>query len=157
MYLLIFTIMFLIGCSDSNLQTPDKLFDLGIEFRKNENLRLSITNFKKIIENYPKSTFAPESHFQIADIYLNDINNYDFAVQEFELLINSYPNAELAKKSSFMVAYIYSNYLDEYSRAIDKYKFFLKKYPEDELVPSVKYELDGLKKYQDTIDSLKML
>ena len=156
MYLLIFT-MFLIGCSDSNLQTPDKLFDLGIEFRKNDNLRLSITNFKKIIENYPKSTFAAKSHYQIADIYLNDINNYQFALKEFELLINSYPNAELAKKSSFMVAYIYSNYLDEYSRAIDKYKFFLKKYPEDELVPSVIYELEGLKKYEVTIDSLKKL
>ena len=53
-----------------------------------------------------------------------------------------------------MVAYIYSNYLDAYSEAMEKYELFMEKYPNDELIPSVEFELEGLKKYQPTINSL---
>ena len=63
----------------------------------------------------------------------------------------------MAKKSAFMVAYIYSNYLDEYSKAMGKYNLFLEQYPNDVLVPSVEFELEGLNKYQPTIDSLNNL
>jgi hypothetical protein len=56
-----------------------------------------------------------------------------------------------------MVAYIYSNYLDAFSEAMDKYDLFKEKYPNDELIPSVVFELEGLKKYQPTIDSLNSL
>ena len=34
------------------------------------------------------------------------------------------------------------------------YKLFKKKFPNDELIPSVEYELNGLKKFQSIIDSL---
>ena len=83
--------------------------------------------------------------------------DYPFAIQEFEILISNYSEDILAKKSAFMVEYIYSNYLDEYSKAMDKYDLFLEKYPNDELVPSVEFELEGLREYQTTIDSLNNL
>ena len=53
-----------------------------------------------------------------------------------------------------MIAYIYNNYLDAYSDAIIYYSTFQEKYPDDELIPSVLYELNGLKGIQTTIDSL---
>ena len=56
-----------------------------------------------------------------------------------------------------MVGYIYSNYLDQYSDAIYTYNGFLKTYPNDELVPSVKFELEALNKYEQVIDSLNNL
>ena len=153
---ILFTILF-IGCSDSNVESVDQLWVSAIEFRESNDLRSSISNFKSIIQNYPKSDFAAKAQFQIADIYLNDVKNYPFAIEEFEILISNYSEDSLAKKSAFMVAYIYSNYLDEYSKAMEKYELFLEKYPNDELVPSVEFELEGLKKYQPTIDSLNNL
>ncbi|MBC8311260.1 MAG: outer membrane protein assembly factor BamD [Candidatus Marinimicrobia bacterium] len=154
------TILFLIlfiGCSNSKVESADKLWTSAIEFRESEDLRSSITNFKSIIQHFPESEFSSKAQFQIADIYLNDVKDYPFAIQEFETLIRKYPEATLAKKSAFMIAYVYSNYLDEYSSAMEKYELFLKKYPDDELVPSVEFELEGLRKYQPTIDSLNNL
>ena len=152
----VFTILF-IGCSGSNIKSDDQLWASAIEFRESDDLRSSITNFKSIIRKYPNSEFSSKAQFQIADIYLNDVKDYPFAIQEFEILISNYSETALAKKSAFMVAYIYSNYLDEYSKSMEKYELFLEKYPTDELVPSVEFELEGLKKYQPTIDSLNNL
>jgi outer membrane protein assembly factor BamD (BamD/ComL family) len=156
-FLVICFAMLFFGCSNSKVESSEKIWVSAIEFRENDDLRSSITNFKSIIKNYPKSEFAVKSQFQIADIYLNDVKDYPFAIEEFEILINNYPESPLAKKSSFMVAYIYSNYLDAFSEAMDKYELFKEKYPNDELIPSVEFELEGLKKYQPTIDSLNSL
>jgi len=154
--LILFTILF-IGCSGSNIESVDQLWASAIKFRENGDLRTSITNFKSIINNYPKSEFSPKAQYQIGDIYLNDVKDYPFAIQEFEVLISNYSDTHLAKKSAFMVAYIYYNNLDEYSKAVEKYELFLDKYPNDTLRLSVEYELEGLRKYQSTIDSLNNL
>ena len=156
-FLSILFIILFIGCSDTNIESVEKLWDTAIEFREKDDLRSSITSFKSIIQNYPNSKFSSKAQFQIADIYLNDVKDYPFAIMEFETLISNHPEATLAKKSAFMIAYVYSNYLDEYSMAMEKYKLFLEKYPNDELVPSVEFELKGLSKYQPTIDSLNNL
>ena len=153
---ILFSILF-IGCSGPNIESVNQLWASAIEFRESDDLRSSITNFKSIIRNYPKSEFSSKAQFQIADIYLNDVKDYPFAIQEFEILISNYSEDALAKKSSFMVAYIYSNYLDEYSKGMKSYEVFLEKYPNDELVPSVEFELENLRKYQPTVDSLNNL
>lgn len=153
----IFFFILLISCSDSDIKSVDELWKSGIDNRAKNDLRLSITSFRSIVQNYPKSDISPKAQFQIADIYLNDVKDYTFAIDEFEFLIKTYPGAELAKKSAFMVAYIYSNYLEEFSLAIVKYELFLEQYPDDELIPSVEFELEGLRKHQQTIDSLNNL
>ena len=56
-----------------------------------------------------------------------------------------------------MIAYVYNNYLNAYSDAIITYKLFKEKYPNDELIPSVEFELEGLKDIQSTIDSLNAI
>ena len=56
-----------------------------------------------------------------------------------------------------MIAYIYNNYLGAYSDAINNYNQFLNKYPNDELIPSVMYELEGMIKIQEDIDSLNSI
>ena len=156
-YSFAFCAMLLVACSDSSIKSVDELWESAIENREKNDLRLSITNFKSIVQNYPETDFSVKAQFQIADIYLNDVKDYTFAIEQFELLIQKYPNVPLAKKSAFMVAYIYSNYLEDYSLAIVKYEMFLDKYPNDELIPSVEFELEGLRKHQQTIDSLNNL
>ena len=56
-----------------------------------------------------------------------------------------------------MIANIYNNYLEAYSDAIINYNLFKEKYPGDELIPSVEYELEGLKNIKTTILSQNRL
>ena len=143
-----------LSCNGNSKKSADQLWNDGQQFRSEERLMESITIFKSIIKDYPLDDLAAKSQFQIADIYLNDTKDFEFAVEEFEKVVKEYPEHEVSKKSLFMIAYIYNNYLEAYSDAIINYNLFKEKYPSDELIPSVEYELEGLKNIKATIDSL---
>ena len=104
----------------------------------------SITIFKHIIQDDINGVLSVQSQFQIADIYLNDIGNYTFAIENFKNILDTYPDSEEKKKSIFMLGYISSNYTESYSDAVFYYNMFLKEYPVDELSQSVNYELNLL-------------
>jgi len=146
-----------LSCNGNSNKSANQLWNDGQQFRSEEKLMESITSFKSIIKNYPLDDLAAKAQFQIADIYLNDTKDFEFAVEEFEKVVEEYPQHEVSKKSLFMIAYIYNNYLEAYSDAIINYNLFKEKYPGDELIPSVEYELDGLKDIQATIDSLNSI
>ena len=155
-------ILFLIGvyfvsCGGGSNRTAVELWDDAQKYRSEDKLKESITSYKTILVKYPSNNFACEAQFQIADIYLNDVKDFDFAINEFQKVVDLYPNHHFAKKSLFMIAYIFNNYLNAYSDAIITYKLFRKKYPNDELIPSVDFELEGLKVIQSTIDSLNSI
>lgn len=122
----------------------NKLWIEGVEFRENAKLMDSITSFKTIVNKDLDDNFSSQSQFQIADIYLNDINNYTLAVQNFKKVLENYPDSQETKKSIFMLGYIHSNYIEAYSDAVFYYTMFLEKYPDDDLSHSVNYELDLL-------------
>ena len=144
-------LLILFSCSNEN---PEALWNKAINMRTENNLKESITLYNKIISDYPNHDLSVKSQFQIAEIYLNDIKEYDIAIHEFNTVITNYPDRTEAMNSLFMIAYIYNNYLNAYSDAIEYYNLFLNSYPNAELIPSVKYELKGLEKYQNEIDSL---
>ena len=156
-FILIVLLVFMTGCTNSNIESADKIWEVSTEHRVNGNLRESITNLKKIMEYYPNDEYSIMAQFQIADIYLNDVKDYDFAVDEFQKLLNLNNDHDLSKKALFMVGYIYSNYLDSYTDAMIYYKQFLEEYPDDELIPSVQFELEGLKQHVPVIDSLNAI
>ena len=149
--------VYIASCGGGSNRTAAELWDDAQKNRAEDKLKDSITNFKSILVKYPSDNFAAEAQFQIADIYLNDVKDFDFAVKEFEKVVDLYPDHEVSKKSLFMIAYIFNNYLNAYSDAIMTYKLFRQKYPNDELIPSVEFELDGLKDIQTTIDSLNII
>ncbi|MDP7196843.1 MAG: tetratricopeptide repeat protein, partial [SAR202 cluster bacterium] len=99
---------------------------------------------------------SAQAQYQLADIYLNDVNNNTFSIKEFESLIDKYPNSEFAKRSIFMLGYINSNYTESYDDAIMYYNMFLENYPDDDLALSVNYELNLLDS-SGTINALKKL
>ena len=140
-----------------NNQSPENLWDEAKLMRSQNNMKDCIIKLELIIERFPEDDLAAEAQFQKAEIYLNDIKDYDFAIEEYGKVIAQYPNHDVAKKSLFMMAYIYNNYLTSYTDAIDYYNLFLKKYPNDELIPSVKYELKGLINFHGIIDSLNLI
>ena len=140
-----------------NSQSPEKLWEEAILMRTENNMKESIVKLESIINNYPEHILAARAQFQKAEIYLNDIKDFDFAIEEYEKVIRQYPNHEVAKNSLFMIAYIFNNYLDSYTDAIEHYDLFMKMYPNDELIPSVKYELEGLFEIEVIIDSLNSI
>ena len=144
----------IISCNVGTNKSAEQLWEEAQQHRVKENLKDSITGFKEIISRYPGHDLSAKAQFQIADIYLNDTKDFEYAVNEFKKVVDKHSNHEVAKKSLFMIAYIYNNYLDSYSDAIIYYNTFKEKYPDDELIPSVQYELDGLKVIQSIIDSL---
>ena len=149
--------MYFVSCGSESNKSATELWDDGQKYRTENKIKDSITSYKTIIKIYPSDNFAPRAQFQIADIYLNDVKDFEFAVEEFKKVVDKYPDDEFSKKSLFMIAYVYNNYLNAYSDAIITYKLFGEKYPNDELIPSVEYELDGLKVIQSTIDSLNSI
>ena len=140
-----------------NTQSPENLWDEAKLRRSENNLKESINNLESIITKYPNHDLAGSAQFQKAEIYLNDIKDFDFAIEEFEKVIDYYPKHDVAKNSLFMIAYIYNNYLESYTDAIDRYNLFMKKYPNDELIPSVKFELEGLYELESIIDSMNSI
>ena len=46
--------------------------------RTKNNTKESIINLESIINNYPNHDLASKAQFQIADIYLNEIKDFDF-------------------------------------------------------------------------------
>ena len=144
-------ILIVINC---NNQSPEGLWDQAKIMRSDNNMKECIYNLEVIINKYPDHDLAPRAQFQKAEIYLNDIKDFEFAIQEFEKVIVQFPKHDTAKNSLFMIAYIYNNYLNSYTDAINNYNRFMDMYPEDELIPSVEYELEGLNKMDAIIDSL---
>ena len=140
---LLYYVFFIIISCNSNFNLEEK-WNEAMEFRKNSNLQKAITSLKEIIASEKNNSFSAKAKYQLADIYLNDVNNYTFSIKEFENLIEEHPDSEFTKKSIFMLGYINSNYTESYDDAIMYYNMFLKKYPEDDLVLSVNYELNLL-------------
>ena len=149
--------LYVLSCTGGSNKSADQYWKDGQKYRTEAKLMESITSFKSIIKIYPLHELAAQAQFQIADIYLNDKKDFEFAIEEFQKVVSIYPDNEVAKKSLFMIAYVYNNYLDAYSDAINYYNLFKEKYPNDELIPSVEYELEGLKVFQSTIDSLNSI
>ena len=147
----------LITCSGMGKKSAESLWQDGQKFRMEKNLKESITSFKNIIQDYSEDKLAAQAQFQIADIYLNDVKDFEFSIEEFKKVVDNYPQHEVSKKSLFMIAYVYNNYLDAYTDAKNYYLEFKSHYPNDELIPSVEYELEGIKKHQSTIDSLNAI
>ena len=150
----LFISLIIISCNNNK---PEILWNEAKLMRTNNRMRECIINLETIIINYPEHDLAAKAQFQKAEIYLNDIKDYDIAIEEFEKVINQFASHDVVKKSLFMIAYIYNNYLSSYSKAIDIYKLFIIKYPNDELIPSVKYELEGLFGIEAIIDSLNTI
>jgi len=155
--ILLLILVYFVSCGGGSNRTSAELWDDAKKYRAEDKLKESITSYKTILDTYPSDNFAAEAQFQIADIYLNDVKDFDYAIKEFQKVVHLYPDHEVSKKSLFMIAYIFNNYLNAYSDAIITYKLFRDKYPNDELIPSVEFELDGLKDIQSTIDSLNSI
>ena len=68
-----------------------------MKFRQESDLRQFVI-CRKIIEKKPNSELAEKFQFQIADIYLNDVKDYPFAIDEISKITIELPIRGVGKK-----------------------------------------------------------
>ena len=89
--------------SDSEL-TPETISQLASLYQnkrikslsEKENLGKAITLFKKLHDEYPKSSYAPSGLFMAGFIYANELQNYKEAEALYKKFLSEYPDNELA-------------------------------------------------------------
>ena len=123
---------------------PKEIILLANDYKINKDFRISVGLYNYIIDNFPDSVISPEAQWQIADIYINDLNDYIIGIEHLYKIVNNYPLSTKSENALFMIGYIFNNSLNAYSDAILVYNEFINAYPKSELLPSVEYELNNL-------------
>jgi len=90
--------LYVLSCTGGSNKSADQYWKDGQKYRTEAKLMESITSFKSIIKIYPLHELAAQAQFQIADIYLNDKKDFEFAVEEFQKVVQQYPDHEVSKK-----------------------------------------------------------
>ena len=94
----LFILLLAVCCST---KSPNKLWDEAIIMRTDNSMKECMITLETIIKKFPKHDLAAKAQYQKAEIYLNDIKDFDFAIEEFEKVIDKFPNHELSKNSLF--------------------------------------------------------
>ena len=76
--------------------TIGTIYDHNLKDYKN-----AIIEYRKVVENYPESTYVPSSMFQIGYIYSNYLGDYKNGQIEFTKFIEKFPNHDLAPSAKF--------------------------------------------------------
>jgi TolA-binding protein len=133
-------------------KTSDKDYmKMASEKVEKGNISEAISDYNKLIEEYPESKLAPEAILKQAALYhenkVKNISRKEALIKSADLFISvseKYPKIEQAPSSLFMAGFIYANEILDFNKAREIYNLFLKKYPEHELASSAKEELDNM-------------
>lgn len=118
--------------------------------------------FYRIIREYPRSEFADDAQYCLAEQYYYDAatiigdKSYDYkrAIREYEKVINQYPESELCLKAQLGIANCY-RCLNDYHQAIKEYKKVIEKYPTTEEAITAQRNIGisyvALKDYEEAI------
>jgi outer membrane protein assembly factor BamD len=125
---------------------PEELYRTGeteLGYRRYEEAR---TNFRKIAERHPNSSYAPKARFYIGEAYYREAD-FDNAVKEFEGFLAFFPRHEIADLVQYRLAMSYYDQMKPVEqdqtltqKAIDQFKKLVKEYPQS------RYATDGLAK-----------
>ena len=131
-----------------------EVLSVANDYKLNKEYRLAVSLYSYIILHNSDTEHAPEAQWQIADIYINDLNEYLLGIEELYKIVENFPDSNKSENALFMMGYIYNNSLNSYSDAINVYNSFIERYPASELIPSINYELENLQKTSDIIRSM---
>ncbi len=67
------------------------------ELTGSQALQLAKQSYQRIIDQYPKSKYAPNALYRLGRFYWLHENNIPLALQEFQRILNNYPEDEIAE------------------------------------------------------------
>ena len=146
------TLLLLLGGCGLFTQRPEvipsatELYDKG-EFELNrKRYEEARTNFRRIVERHPESSFAPRARFLMGEAFYRE-GEFDKAIKEFEAFMSFYPRHMIADLVQYRLAMSYYDQMKPVeqdqaltARALDHFKRLVKEYPESRYAP------DGLAK-----------
>jgi TolA-binding protein len=154
-FFLLFTIILLSSC---NSKSDKNLFNDAQKLVEHEKYSEAINKYEQIVKEFPKSTNAPESLFEMAKIYqgqviknINSKESLQKAVAMYKKIFAEYPDSRRAESSIFMAAFILANELQDINAAKSAYNLYIQKYPNGELVKDAKIELQNLGKSPEEV------
>ncbi len=152
MHLIIFILSFVIFYNCSNPSDKD-YFDLANNKIEEGKYAEAVFEFKKIVDEYPDSEFAPQSMYELAKLYhgqvvksLSNKESFKKASEYYLLFYNNHPENPQAPSALFMAGFIQANELKDLDAAKKSYELYLEKFPEGEMAPSARVELANLGK-----------
>jgi TolA-binding protein len=147
-FVFLFTVITIISCG-----TPDDqdLYESAKENIDNEEYIDALADFRKLVDNFPKSKYRAEVYFELGKLYhgkidknLSEEDSYRQAIKYYESVYTNFPDDPNAPNALFMTSFLYANELGDLDSARDSYEMFLSKYPQHEMAASAKAELDNL-------------
>lgn len=124
----------------------DELYKLGEENLDKRLYEDARQNFKKIVERYPDSPFAPRARFLSGEAYYREAE-FGKAIKEFEVFMSFYPRHQIADLVQYRLAMAYYDQMKPIeqdqsitTKALEQFKKLVKEYPES------RYATDALAK-----------
>ena len=132
--------------SPTPILPADELYQIGeneLVKRRYEDAR---TNFRRIVERHPNSSYAPRARFLMGEAFYRE-GEFDKAVREFETFMAFYPRHQIADLVQYRLAMSYYDQIKPIeqdqtlaAKALDQFKKLVKEYPES------RYATDALAK-----------
>ena len=90
---------------------PKELYTRAQKLRK-KNIESSVLVLDNIVNSFKESKYATRSQFLKAEIYMNDLKDYNAAIREYKAVVKLFPTSAQAQDSQYMVSYIYGSVLE---------------------------------------------
>ncbi|HEY6360152.1 MAG TPA: outer membrane protein assembly factor BamD [Vicinamibacterales bacterium] len=127
---------------------PDRfLFDRGQESMKEEEWVNAREYFRQVVDNYPQSSFRPDSKLGVGDSYLGEgsAESLVLAAQEFREFLTFYPTNPRADYAQYKLAMSHYEQMraperdqTETREALKEFDVFFQRFPNSPLAPEVK-------------------
>jgi outer membrane protein assembly factor BamD len=139
------------GCSflkpaPTPILPPDELYAQGEKELGNRRYLEARESFRKIVERYPNSAWAPRARFLVGEAFYREAE-FDKAIKEFETFLSFYPRHEVADLVQYRLAMAYYDQLKPIeqdqgltAKALEQFKKLVKDYPDS------RYATDALAK-----------
>jgi outer membrane protein assembly factor BamD len=137
---------------------PDQfLYERGQESMKKEEWLNAREYFRQVVDNYPQSTFRPDSKLGVGDSYLGDgsAESLVLAAQEFREFLTFYPTNPRADYAQYKLAMSHYEQMraperdqTETREALKEFDVFFQRFANSQLAPEVK------QKWRDARDRL---
>ncbi|HVP35611.1 MAG TPA: outer membrane protein assembly factor BamD [Terriglobales bacterium] len=130
----------ILSCAAARKETPvlgaEDQFSLAKNEYEKKKYSDAVTEFQKLIFNYPGAAFVDSAQYLMGMCYFNE-KDYSSSVGEFKKVLSSFSESPLADDASFMIAYAHfmdspRAELDQTNslKAIQELKDFLDEYPD---------------------------
>ncbi|HEX9653341.1 MAG TPA: outer membrane protein assembly factor BamD [bacterium] len=107
------------------------LFKVGESYSRLQLFGQAIDYWKKLVQDYPNTEWAPQAQYRLADTYFR-AHHFDEALAAFQQGLDSYPGHAVAVESSLRMAQCEYN-AGKYEQAIANFEKFIKDYPQHSL------------------------